>query len=178
MPRKPPTLADAALQITEATAADGPAIEALLDAGFGVDRRSRTAYRLREGAMPIAALSLVARRADGGLDGSIQYWPIELVGAQPVPLTLLGPVVARVPGQGVGVRLITESLARADALGHTAILLIGDLDYYARFGFSAAATGGWRLPGPFDQHRLLLRQTIARSLPVHADVCPASTVPV
>lgn len=125
---------------------------------------------------PIAALSLVARRADGGLDGSIQYWPIELAGAPPVPLTLLGPVVARVPGQGVGVRLITESLAVADALGHAAILLIGDLDYYGRFGFSAAATGGWRLPGAFDPHRLLLRQTTARCLPVQADVRAASTV--
>jgi len=158
------------VRIVPATAADAAGIEALLDAGFGPDRRSRTAYRLRDGARPIAALSLVAHGNDGQLEGSIQYWPIELTGAPCVPLTLLGPVVARVPGQGVGVRLITESLARADALGHAAVLLIGDADYYARFGFSAAATGGWQLPGPFERARLLLRATGTQALPRIADV--------
>ena len=158
--------------IVPATAADAPAIEALLDAGFGPDRRGRTAYRLRDGAVPIAALSLVARGADGGLDGSIQYWPIELAATDGsvAPLTLLGPVVARVPRQGVGFALITASLARADTLGHDAILLIGDRDYYGRFGFRADATGGWQLPGPFERERLLLRRVGARELPRNGEV--------
>ena len=32
---------------------------------------------------------------------------------------------------------------------------MGDEPYYARFGFSAAATGALSLPGPFERHRLL-----------------------
>ena len=35
------------------------------------------------------------------------------------------------------------------------ILLVGDEPYYARFGFSSAATGALALPGPFERHRLL-----------------------
>jgi len=32
---------------------------------------------------------------------------------------------------------------------------VGDEPYYARFGFSAAATGALSLPGPFERDRLL-----------------------
>ena len=37
------------------------------------------------------------------------------------------------------------------------LMLIGDPEYYAQFGFDAEATGQWRLPGPFEQRRLLAR---------------------
>ena len=38
------------------------------------------------------------------------------------------------------------------------LMLIGDPEYYGRFfGFTAARTGAWRLPGPFEQRRLLAR---------------------
>ena len=50
---------------------DQAAVEALLDRAFGVDRRSRTAYRLREGTQAIPALSLAALE-DGALVGTIQ----------------------------------------------------------------------------------------------------------
>ena len=62
-------------------------------------------------------------------------------------------------------------LAAADASGAPPILLIGDVPFYGRFGFSAARTGGWRLPGPIDPARLLLRGGAA--LPVIAWVEPA-----
>jgi predicted N-acetyltransferase YhbS len=35
------------------------------------------------------------------------------------------------------------------------VLLLGDVSYYARFGFSALKTGELRLPGPFEPDRLL-----------------------
>ena len=49
------------------------------------------------------------------------------------------------------------TLAAADAGGAPPILLIGDAPFYGRFGFAAAATAGWQLPGPVDRARLLLR---------------------
>lgn len=33
--------------------------------------------------------------------------------------------------------------------------MLGDAPYYARFGFSAAKTGGLSLPGAFERDRLL-----------------------
>ncbi len=148
------------LQITPAAPADAPAIDMLLDAGFGPARRNRTAYRLRDGVAALAALCFVAR--DGGtLVGSLQCWPLQVrcaVGA-PMPLVLLGPVVTAVDrqGEGIATRMMNAVLAAADAAAMPPLLLIGDAPFYGRFGFSAAATGHWQLPGPVDQMRLLLR---------------------
>lgn len=148
------------IQILPATPADLPEIDALLDAGFGPARRNRTAYRLRDAAEPLPALSFVAR--DGGaLVGSLQCWPIGLRGVSGavLPLTLLGPVVTAGDrqGQGIASRMMNAALAAADAGGAPPILLIGDAPFYGRFGFTAATTAGWQMPGPVDRARLLLR---------------------
>ena len=148
------------LQIRPATAADDHEITALLDAGFGPARRNRTAYRLREGVATLPTLSVVAR--DGPtLVGSLQCWPLQVRGlaGAPMPLVLLGPVVTAADRQseGIATRMMTTALAAADAAAAPPMLLIGDMPFYGRFGFSAAATAEWRLPGPVDRARLLLR---------------------
>jgi predicted N-acetyltransferase YhbS len=148
------------IQIFPATPADLPEIDALLDAGFGPARRNRTAYRLRDNVAPLPALSFVARDGDT-LTGSLQCWPLQLRGASGtiLPLILLGPVVTATDwqGQGIASRLMNAALAAADAAKAPPLLLIGDAPFYGRFGFSAAATAGWQLPGPVDHARLLLR---------------------
>jgi len=152
------------IQISPAQAVDMPAIESLLDARFGPARRNRTAYRLRDGASSDPGLSFVARDGDL-LIGSLQCWAIALrpVAGALVPLTLLGPVVvaAEHEGRGVASALMRAALAAADAVAAPPILLIGDEPFYGRFGFSAAATAGWQLPGPVDRARLLLRTDFA-----------------
>lgn len=117
--------------------------------------------------MPDAALSFIAR--DGhALVGSVQCWPLRLrgVSGRAVPLTLLGPVATAADRQGEGIasRLMGAALTEVDAAGAPPVLLIGDAPFYGRFGFSAAATAGWVLPGPVDRARLLLRGDAA-SLP-------------
>jgi predicted N-acetyltransferase YhbS len=152
----PPGLID----ITLATAADQPAIETLLDACFGPARHNRTAYRLRDGATPIAGLSCVAR-AGGTIIGSLQCWDVALrsVAGARTPLILLGPVAVAAGQRGAGIAsaLMRHALAAADAAGAPPILLIGDEAFYGRFGFAVSATGGWIMPGPVDRARLLLR---------------------
>jgi predicted N-acetyltransferase YhbS len=56
---------------------------------------------------------------------------------------------------GVGNALMNYALAAAEAHGHGAVVLLGDVPYYAPFGFSAAKTAGLSLPGPFERDRLL-----------------------
>lgn len=162
------------MDIMPAGAADRADIEHLLDLSFGMDRHGRTAYRLREGVAALPGLSLVAR--DGGnIVGSIQYWPIELaVAGQAYPVTLLGPVAAHPErqGEGIGTALMHASLAIADAWGHESILLIGDPEYYGRFGFSADATAGWSVPGPVERRRLLARLTGGMKLPLSGELRP------
>ncbi len=167
---------DPLINILPATPADLPEIEALLDEQFGPARQNRTAYRLRDGVKPISALCLVARE-DGKLLGSVQCWPLHLRTAdgRRRPLVLLGPVAVDLAhqGEGIGTLLMQEVLARADVVSGLPMLLIGDEPYYGRFGFSAAVTGGWQVPGPVDRARLLLRGT-ADGLPVLGWLEPAT----
>ena len=137
-----------------------PAIDSLLDDRFGQARQNRTAYRLREGAALLNDFSFVAMAGDQ-LVGSVQCWPIRLksVGGSRMPLILLGPVAvaAAREGQAIGTALMRASLAAIDSATSPPVLLIGDSPYYGRFGFSAASTRNWELPGPVDHDRLLLR---------------------
>ena len=142
---------------------DADAVERLLDRAFGRDRHGRTAYLLRAGTQAIAALSFAALNGDELL-GTIQCWPVWFTGngdgngRARVPLVLVGPVAVAPERQqnGVGRQLMAALLAAADA--DDALMLIGDPEYYGRFfGFSAARTADWRLPGPVEHHRLLAR---------------------
>jgi predicted N-acetyltransferase YhbS len=162
------------LEILPLVHADPVAVEQLLDEAFGTDRHRRTAYRLREGAMPLPTLSFAVPDGRGGLAAVLQSWPVALTpaAAAPVPLVLVGPVAVApaLQARGLGGALMKQLLV---ALERTEpAVLIGDPGYYQRFGFSAEQTGGWRLPGPVERHRLMAR-TGGRQLPAKGDLGPA-----
>jgi predicted N-acetyltransferase YhbS len=165
-----------ALTIGSLAETDPLAVETLLDLAFGADRRQRTAYRLRAGAEAIDTLSFAARDGERGLLGSIQCWPVAHHGDDGVvtPLVLVGPVAVFPAAQrgGIGGRLMTAML---EAAGEAAMMLIGDPEYYGRYGFSAERTGGWRLPGPFEPRRLLARGWVPAS---GGEVVPATALPL
>ena len=132
---------------------DAPAREALLEAAFGASRLEKTSERLRDERRPADGLALVAEDGEA-LIGTVRLWSVR---AGVVDALLLGPLaVARSHrGLGVGARLMRESIVRAAARGHRAILLVGDAPYYARFGFEAALAARLALPGPVERARLL-----------------------
>jgi predicted N-acetyltransferase YhbS len=137
---------------TEAPADTG-AREALLDRAMGRERLFKPSERLRRGRLPVRGLSLVARdRAD--LVGTVRLWHVEAGG---VPALLLGPlgVEHRYQGTGVGAGLMRLALARAAMLGHGGVILVGDPEYYARFGFTCEPTQGLAMPAPVERGRFL-----------------------
>jgi predicted N-acetyltransferase YhbS len=147
--------------VSQARAADHLDIESLLDAAFGTDRQMRTTYRLRDHNIRADDLSLVVRQSDGHLCGSIEFWPIDLVDANSGVASralLLGPIAVdeACRGKGVGSTLMRQGIAAAQAAGHATIVLVGDPEFYGRFGFSNAVTQNWSLPGPVEQRRLLV----------------------
>jgi predicted N-acetyltransferase YhbS len=65
------------------------------------------------------------------------------------------------------------ALAAADASAADPLVLIGDPEYYERlFGFHAAPTQGWILPGPVERRRLLVRLTDGRTVPAEGTLGP------
>ena len=145
------------------------AVETLLDAAFGTDRFGRTAYRIREGVDAVPALSF-ALVEDGALIATIQCWPVAHHAADSTvtPLVMVGPVAVRPDVQrgGHGRTLMAHMLGAAEVRADGALMMIGDPEYYGRFfGFDAAATGAWDLPGPFERRRLLARAVNGHDLP-------------
>lgn len=156
-------------------------IETLLDRVFGPDRHARTAYRIRAGMAALDAMSFAVLDEDELLVGTIQCFPVALHDREgrPVPLVMVGPV-AVVPerqGEGFGIGLMAamldaETRMAAEGAPPLAQVLIGDHDYYGRWGFSAAATGGWRCPGPYEPERLLARGEALSAMPAEGMLGP------
>jgi len=144
---------------------DQPLIEQLLDIAFGIDRRVKTSYRLREGSTPADGLSLVVRDADVGLAGSISFWPLA-IGVTGTPALLLGPLAVHPKRQnlGVGLTLMQQGLSRAKASGHRFVILVGDAPYYGRVGFETLPEGQLLLPGPVDPKRFLYVELVQGAL--------------
>ncbi|OJW75113.1 MAG: GNAT family N-acetyltransferase [Sphingomonadales bacterium 63-6] len=169
--------ADSSLTLIPLDAVDPALIEELLDRAFGPDRHGRTAYKVREGMDWLPGLSFAALDKDSQLVGTIQTWPVALTDPEgrAHPMLMVGPV-AVVPerqGEGFGQALMLAMLGALDERAPLPQVLIGDADYYGRFfGFSAAPTGGWTVPGPYEQDRLLVRAANPAVLPKEGTLGP------
>lgn len=130
---------------------DAFGVEAVVAAAFGPGRFAKTAERLREGSNPIAGF--VAREGVRVV-GSVRLWPITI---GDTPAAFLGPIAVDEVHRkgGLGARLVEAAVGAADALGLPAVLLVGDVPYFGRFGFERAVDV--TLPGPVDARRLLVR---------------------
>ncbi|WP_083550287.1 GNAT family N-acetyltransferase [Sphingorhabdus lutea] len=158
---------------------DSKEIEDLLDQAFGEDRHERTAYKLRDGALMIDNLSF-ALTDDDILLGILQCWTVQLLDENGAshPLILVGPVgvAAKYQNMGHGRAMLNEMINRADNMDYPPMMLIGDAPYYAPFGFTAAQTGAWALPGPFERARLLCRNVAHVKLPQNGHIAPMAKI--
>ncbi|HVJ40308.1 MAG TPA: N-acetyltransferase [Dongiaceae bacterium] len=131
-----------------------PAVEQLLDTVFGPGRQDKASYQYRAGVQPVGELSWTAY-ADDRLVGTIRYWPI-VVGDAGLQALLLGPlgIDQEFAGRGIGRALTFKTLELAAGLGYGLVLLVGDVDYYKRFGFVPATPYGFVMPGEKRPERL------------------------
>jgi predicted N-acetyltransferase YhbS len=141
-------------QIKPEPAAQAGAVERLYDDVFGPARFHKASYQFRDGVTPVKELSWIALEGDR-LVGVIRYWPI-LVGETGHPALLLGPlaIAPDKAGKGIGRALMFKTLELAAQHGHDLVLLVGDVDYYKRFGFVPATPHGFVMPGETRPDRL------------------------
>jgi len=135
-------------------------IEALLDICFGEERKTRTAYAIRKNLKPIAPLSFVMK-ADEDIIGCILCWEINLVDINNHPIIMLGPIAIdpQYQSNGFGQQLVEKTILETKAHSkyqHMPYMLIGDYEYYGRFGFEIFEEHDWQLPSVYEKHRLLL----------------------
>jgi predicted N-acetyltransferase YhbS len=143
-----------ALEVLPEAPSDGPQVEALLDRAFGPGRFVKVSERVREVAEFAPELSFCAVE-DGRIVGTVRMWRVAVDG---VPVAFLGPLAvdSGERNAGLGGLLVERACEAATAAGELAVLLVGDLAYFGRFGFDIA--GGVVMPGPVDSKRVLARR--------------------
>ena len=151
------------IRIDREAPAEAGARDSLLDLAMGRRRRRKTSEHLREGRLPAEGLSFSATEK-GRLIGTLRLWHVSA--GRERPALLLGPLAVHPSyrNRGVGSALIQVATAKAKALGHRAVLLVGDEPYYKRFGFSRALAAHLRMPGPFECDRFLALELVPNAL--------------
>ena len=140
--------------ITAEQAKHSQIVEQLAERAFGPGRFTRTAFRLREQVPHEPHLSFVCW-VGGEIIASVRLTKV-FIGE--VEALLLGPLVVapEFKGRGYGGELMRKAVDAARKDDHSAIVLVGDLSYYQKFGFEQIPAGKVSLPGPVDPARLLI----------------------
>jgi putative acetyltransferase len=136
---------DAVIRLQEA--GDAEAVDAVLRAAFAGEDEVRLVGALR--ARGELALALVAACADG-IVGYVAFEEIAVAPAPGYPVWALAPIAVHPECQrkGIGAALVRDGLARAKAAGVGFVAVLGEPDYYARFGFRAELAHGLEVPWP------------------------------
>lgn len=134
------------MDIRTTYAVDLPALIALQDAAFGTPFEGQLVADLIKG--DLAAISLAAIEG-GRIVGHILFSPLvaEIDGDTALALSLAPlAVYPDCQRRGIGTALTRAGLAKAAETGWEAVIVLGDPEFYARFGFSAALAAGFDSP--------------------------------
>ena len=148
--------------IREREPEDDAAIRNLNDLVFGGPFESKLIDELREAF--IDAVELVAVE-DGVLVGHILFSALTtMVDDDAVPTLSLAPMCVHPDHQqsGIGTALVEAGLELARRRDWQAVVVLGDPDYYPRFGFSAELASG--LDSPFDGDSFMALELVPGAL--------------
>jgi putative acetyltransferase len=138
------------VEVRKETPEDLRAISAVIEEAFGRPEEARLVDALRKTTAFVPELSLVAAR-NGRVLGHVLFHPVTVESAAGShPALALAPLAVGPECQkrGVGAKLVSVGMERAAALRHGSVIVVGDPEYYGRFGFQPAAP--WGIRAPFD----------------------------
>lgn len=132
------------LSFAAETEQDVPGIRALLIAAFGGIGEADLVEVIRNYPNFIPELSLVARE-DGEAIAHILFSSMLIEGRdRAFPALALAPlaVAPQRQRQGIGSQLVELGLSKCRELGHGIVVVVGEPEYYQRFGFQRASQFG------------------------------------
>lgn len=134
-------------------------IQQLIKQAFPTHAEAELVSRLMENGQ--RTLSLVACSDEGEVVGYILFSPVTL-DQQDFNWQGLAPLAVKEEyrGQGIASELIKEGLSSLAELGYPACVVLGEPEFYGRFGFESAAKYGmdtqWEFPeGAFQIQELM-----------------------
>jgi putative acetyltransferase len=133
------------------------------EAAFGSSEEAKLVDTLRATVDPY--VSLVAM-VEGQVVGHVFVSPVALEPAASISIAGLAPVgvLPGNQGQGVGGALVQSALVQAGALGWKAVFLVGEPEYYSRFGFVMAAPLGFHYESEEFDRAFQVAEVVAGSL--------------
>jgi putative acetyltransferase len=148
------------LAVRDESVRDWTAVYQVIFSAFGQSAEAELVEKLRSTGSSV--ISLVAEE-DGQIVGHVLLSRMDA----PFPALALAPVSV-IPARqrcGVGSALIERAVDRARGAGWAAIFVLGDPDYYERFGFDRDAAAGLTSPyaGPHFMVLSLLPSLPAKS---------------
>ena len=126
------------MNIRDENSHDWTAVYQVVTSAFGQSAEAKLVGELRDAGDSV--ISLVAEQ-DGQVVGHVLLSRMDA----PFPALALAPVsvTPRRQRSGIGSALIKSAVDRARSEGWAAIFVLGDPNYYARFGFDRAAATGF-----------------------------------
>lgn len=128
------------ISIRRETPADAAAVRRVEELAFARADEAALVDALR--AHGNVTLSLVAEE-DGRVVGHVLFSPVVIGATAAVGLAPLA-VLPQCQRRGIGAALVERGLAECRAAGHECAVVLGEPEYYARFGFESAARYGVR----------------------------------
>jgi putative acetyltransferase len=126
------------IEIRAETGADISAVRSINVAAFGRENEANLVDRLRGMTQTVSFVAVVAEY----IVGHIFFSPVAVAGDCPGDRFILGLApIAVLPDyqrQGIGALLIRHSLAACAQAGCQAVVVLGNPQYYGRFGFRPA----------------------------------------
>jgi putative acetyltransferase len=127
---------------------DVPAIDALLVANFPAPQEARLVRELCV-AGDMVLMMVAAEEVSGAILGTVAFSRMTVdVGGKDVPSVALAPVAVEraVRRQGVAEALIQAGLDRLEKEGVVLCFVLGEPDFYRRFGFDPVIPQGFESP--------------------------------
>ncbi len=155
---------------------DGPQVESMLDASFGPERFKKSSYSIRNDNASIQELSIIVRK-DGLLAGSVRFFPVrihDMIMGSDTDALFLGPLAVHpaVQGLGIGRTIMQKAMANVRAAGHKRVLLVGDVNFYGRFGFESVLPSYITLPSGKERRLLIAKPATVSALPAVGKILP------
>ena len=147
-------------QIAPETAADAAQIHLLTRAAFGQEDEAELIASLRaDFDLPISLVAKMGRAYLGHIALSPMKAPFKALALAPLS------VRAVMRRQGLGADLVRAGLMAAREKGYEGVFVVGEPEFYGRFGFSAEAAAGFKgaFAGPYLQFLDLTRKGLATS---------------
>ncbi len=131
-------------------------VERLLDLVFTPRRKLLSSYQLRGPDNKVKKLSYVIKDKSNNVVGSVRFWKIKIDRHSSRGL-LLGPLAVHpiYQSEGLGEKLVLKGIEQAKADKWNWIVLVGDEEYYSKFGFSKNPTRDVSIGDGLDNKRLL-----------------------